>query len=81
MMVKRRSKKSALTGLGRQVFDAINSVKKYKYRSALGLSEQMNMPLEHVEFYLVDLAQKGLITIGVDNNRVLWASGEREQLL
>lgn len=71
----RVKKKNPLTegDLGQRVLSAISSVKKYKYRSAMGLSDQMKLPVEMVEYVLVELAQKGKIRIGVGPKGQIWA--------
>lgn len=73
MKVKSRRRKKTIAGLGARILGAINSMDQYKFRSAPGLSQQTSIPLEHVEHYLVDLAQKGLISIGTDRKNILWA--------
>lgn len=65
-------KKNSNISLRDQIIGAIQSKKKYKLRSAPGLSDQTGIPLEHMEQYLLDLAEKGVLSIGVDADEVYW---------
>lgn len=59
-------------GITEQILKAMKSIETYQYRSAPGLAEQTNIPLEHVEFYLIKMAQSALVIVGKDRDNVLW---------
>lgn len=60
------------SNLMEKIIMAIRSIKRYKYRSAPGLAEQTGIHLEHLEHYLLDLAQRGVLTIGHDGEGTIW---------
>ena len=70
--MKVQGKPRPVPSLTEQIIKAIRSVEHYQYRSAPGLSQQTGIPIEHMEHYLVVLAQKGMVSIGRDRQNILW---------
>ena len=57
-----------------KILKAITSMKKkYNFRTAGGLSKQTKIPVEHLEHYLVQLAQRGDIVVLVGDDGQLIA--------
>ena len=55
-----------------KIMKAIMSMRKYSFRTATGLSRQTKIPVEHLEHYLVQLAQRGEIVVLVgDDGQIL----------
>lgn len=60
MTVKRETK----SGPSGEVIKALRSMTdKFQYRTAKGLAKQSGLPLEHVEHYIITLAQKGKVSV------------------
>ena len=59
-----------------EILKALASMKKkYQYRTAKGLAKQTGLPMEHVEHYLILLAQKGKIMVLVSEDGEILAHG------
>jgi len=56
-----------------KILKAITSMKKkYTFRTASGLSKQTKIPVEHLEHYLVQLAQRGdLVVLVGDDGQII----------
>lgn len=44
----------------------------YRFRSGPGLAHEVCLPLEHVEAYLIGMAQEEGFRIGLDQRKIIW---------
>lgn len=72
MEMKVTGKSPQNTGVEAMIVSAIQSIGNYQYRSAPGLAKQTHIPVEHMEHYLIRLAQSAVVTVGTDQDGVLW---------
>jgi len=76
MKTKKLSKKTDQIQLRELILKGIQKSKKNRYWSAKGLARRYGVHLEHMEHYLVELAQKGSILIGTDPENQLWVGAK-----
>ena len=76
MKTKKLSKPADQLQVRAQILKGIQKSKKNRYWSARGLARKYGIHIEHMEHYLVDLAQKGSILIGTDPEGQLWVGNK-----